>query len=76
MSKQPRTKTRVGGLAGELGIKDSVNNEILLFKYIVQAKGEDATAANNAFTRRIDDTDRDNPFFRLPGEFLDRGRGA
>ncbi|KAA1121789.1 hypothetical protein PGTUg99_029968 [Puccinia graminis f. sp. tritici] len=71
-SKQPPTKTRVGELAGELGIKDSVNNEIMMFKYSIQAKGDNATPANNAFTKRISDTDRANPsrlfnpFFRLP----------
>ncbi|KAA1113190.1 hypothetical protein PGT21_024597 [Puccinia graminis f. sp. tritici] len=32
ISKQPRTKTRVGVVGGDLGVKDLVNNEILLFK--------------------------------------------
>ncbi|KAA1077301.1 hypothetical protein PGT21_002490 [Puccinia graminis f. sp. tritici] len=72
MSKEARTKTRVAQLGGDLGIKDSVNNEILLFKYSIQAKGAGATAANHAFTKRIADTDRSNPerlfnpFFRVP----------
>jgi hypothetical protein len=76
MSKEARTKTRVVQLGGDLGIKDLVNNEILLFKYSIQAKGADATPANHAFSKRIADTDQSNPerlfnpFFRLPGKFL------
>ncbi|EFP89843.2 uncharacterized protein PGTG_15799 [Puccinia graminis f. sp. tritici CRL 75-36-700-3] len=72
ISKQPRTKTRVGVVGGDLGVKDSVNNEILLFKYTILAKGDSATPANQEFIRRIavlDQTDQTrlfNPFFRLP----------
>ncbi|KAA1088986.1 hypothetical protein PGT21_003045 [Puccinia graminis f. sp. tritici] len=76
LSKQPKSKTRVGELSGELGIKDSINRQIFTLKYDIRAKKEDATAANIAFTERIhllDQTDDErlfNPFFRIPGELV------
>jgi hypothetical protein len=61
IAKQPRTKTRVGLLGGDLGIKDSINNEIIIFKYEIAAKGDSATPAKQAFSKRIDEIDCTNP---------------
>ncbi|OAV99967.1 hypothetical protein PTTG_25122 [Puccinia triticina 1-1 BBBD Race 1] len=60
VSKRLRTKTLVTKLGGELGIKDSINKQIYLHVYDIQAKGANATAANRLFTERIENLDETN----------------
>jgi hypothetical protein len=36
---------------GDLGVKDAVNNEIMIFKYTILAKGDSATPVHQAFIR-------------------------
>ncbi|OAV88544.1 hypothetical protein PTTG_28998 [Puccinia triticina 1-1 BBBD Race 1] len=72
MAKESRSKTRAGDLGRELGIKDSINRQISMYKYDIRAKGDEATPANTAFITRIDMLDKDDPerlfnsFFRVP----------
>ncbi|KAI9620308.1 hypothetical protein H4Q26_013878 [Puccinia striiformis f. sp. tritici PST-130] len=72
ISKDPRTKTRVEKLGGQLGIKASINKQIYMYTYDIRAKKECATPANRHFLERIRLCDEEaperlfNPFFRLP----------
>ncbi|OAV95884.1 hypothetical protein PTTG_26547 [Puccinia triticina 1-1 BBBD Race 1] len=71
-SKELRTKTLVGDLGGELGIRDSINRQIFMYAYDIRARGAEATTANHLFTERIDRLDQTNKprlfnsFFRVP----------
>ncbi|KAA1076465.1 hypothetical protein PGT21_007921 [Puccinia graminis f. sp. tritici] len=70
-SKKPRSKTRVGELSTDLGIKDSINKAIYTYRYDILAKKGDATEANRTYLSRIELLDSSgperlfNPFFRV-----------